>query len=173
MEEYICKNSISDKPCSVKLYEHHLEWQRGNKSGTFDYTNIVAVRLQRNRKKFVIHIQSDYQGAITLSNRYYLSNLKFEDRSRQYNTFVRVMHHHLMKNSTASFFTGTSWNRLALWAGLTFLGAWIFQVALAAESGALWIILVDVALALLVAVSVFVKCPRVYSPENIPLEFLP
>lgn len=174
MEEYICKNSIHDKPCSVKLYEHHLEWQRGSKSGTFDYTNIVAIRLQRNRKKFQINIQSDYQGDLTLSNRYYLSSLKFEDRSRQYNTFVRVLHHHLMKQSTASFFTGTSWNRLMLVVCLIFIAGWIFQVTLTGPEGtSVWVILVDLALALLGAIYVFAKYPRSYSAESIPLDFLP
>lgn len=174
MEEYICKNSIRDKPCSVKLYEHHLEWQCGRKSGTFDYINIVAIRLQRNGKKFVINIQSDYQGALTLSNRYYLSNMKYEDRSRHYNTFVRVLHHHLMKHSTASFFTGTSWNRLGVMMGILFLMAWIFHFILTGHGElSLWLISGDVALLLLATVYVIVKCPRVYLAENIPLDFLP
>jgi hypothetical protein len=174
MEEYICKNSINDKPCSVKLFEHHLEWQRGDKTGTFDYTNIVAVRLQRKGKKFQINIQSDYQGSITLSNRFYLSNLKFEDRSRHYNTFVRVLHHHLTWHSTATFFTGTSWNRLALIAAVLIFGAWIFQASLIGPDAInIWLILLDSALVVVVAIYVASNWPRIYSAENIPLDFLP
>lgn len=174
MEEYICKNSIDDKPCSVKLYEHHLEWQRGDKTGTFNYTNITEVRLRRRQKKFQINIQSDYQGSIMLSNRFYVSNLKFEDRSRHYNTFVRVLHHHLKKHSTATFFTGTSGNRLAFIAAMLIFGAWIFQASLIGHDVInLWLILLDVVFLIVVALYVVSNWPRIYSAENIPLDFLP
>jgi hypothetical protein len=174
MEEYICKNAAREKPCSVRLFEFHLEWQRGEETGTFDYPNIVSIRLERKGKKFRITIESDYQGTLTLTNRFYLSKLKFEDRSRQYNTFVRVLHHHLKKLSTSSFLTGSRWSTLASIIGSLVLGAWLLQISMAGDAWTnLWFIMADVAVISLAAVLLTIYRPRAYLPENIPMEFLP
>src|SRR5438105_5484931 len=97
MDEYICKNSAYSKPCTLRLDDYSLEWECGEKKGKIPYANIVFVQLEKSARKFSIKIESDYQGAIKVTNRFCLSNLEYEDRSRQYNTFVRLLHLHLNK----------------------------------------------------------------------------
>lgn len=165
---------MNEKPYTIRLFEFHLEWQHGKEGGIIDYTNIVSVRLKHVKNKYKIKIQSDYQGKITLSNRFYLSNGKFEDRSRQYDTFVRILHLHLNRQSTSSFFTGFSWNELILRASVMIIIDLLAQWTLVWKSDTnQWFLGLNILVFSLVGWLVLKKYPRPYSPENIPLPFLP
>jgi len=114
MEEYICKNSVNEKPLTVHLLDSHLKWQQGEKGGHLSFYNIISIRLTQGGKLFKMKIELDNLRSITLTNRFYLTRLTFEDRSRQYNIFVRMLHLHLKNIPTASFSVGSSWRELIL-----------------------------------------------------------
>jgi hypothetical protein len=114
MEEYICKNSINEKPLTVSLSESHLMWQQGDKCGQVSYYNIISIRLTQVANKFTINIELDSHRSIVLTNRFYLTRLNFEDRSRQYNTFVRVLHYYLKNMRTITFSVGSAWREWIL-----------------------------------------------------------
>ena len=175
MDEYICKNSFYEKPCTVYLYEYSLEWQRGEKNVKIPYANIVSVLLKKRGKKFSIQIESDYQGTFIVSNRFYLSGVQYEDRSRQYTTFVRMLHLHIAKQMTTSFFTGTSMKKWSFFSSASLMIVIAFQmlISIFPDEIKLWITLVNIALAvalLFVSVKLY---PRPYSGNEIPLHFLP
>ncbi len=99
---------------TVRLLESHLEWQQGEKSDHVSYYNLISIRLTQTGSTFRMDINSDNQGSIAITNRFYLSRLNFEDRSRQYNTFVRLLHFHLKNIRTTSFFIGPAWREWIL-----------------------------------------------------------
>lgn len=175
MDEYICKNSFYEKPCAVQLNEYSLEWQCGKKNGKIPYANIVAVLLKKCGKKFSIQIESDYQGSLTASNRFYLSGIQYEDRSRQYITFVRMLHLHLGKQETTSFFMGSSMKKWGVVASVSLLLAITFQMTIAAlpESLKLGATIGNIALSLALLFVCVRLYPRPYSGKEIPLHFLP
>jgi len=114
MEEYICKSSINEKPFTVHLLDSYFEWQQGGKGGHASYYDIVSIRLTQSSKVFKMKIELDSLRSITLTNRFYLTRTGFEDRSRQYNTFVRMLHLYLESITTTTFFIGSSWRELIL-----------------------------------------------------------
>lgn len=175
MNEYICKNSVYSKPCTLQLHEYSLEWQCGKENGKIPYVNIVAVLLKKRGKKFSIQIESDYQGSITASNRFYLSNVEYEDRSRHYVTFVRTLHFHLGKQKTTSFFTGTSMGRWTFIFSATLLIAISVQLMIPwlPQEIKLWATIGNVSLFLLLIWVCRRLYPRPYSGNEIPLRFLP
>lgn len=175
MDEYICKNSIYSKPCTLQLHEYSLEWQCGKKSGKIPYANIVAVLLKRRGKKFTIQIESDYQGSIIVTNRFYLSNREYEDRSRQYTTFVRLLHLHLGKQTTTSFFTGTSLKKWSFISSASLLLVIILQVLITTlpQEIKLWTTIGNALLAVVLLPASVRLYPRPYSGNEIPLHFLP
>lgn len=175
MDEYICKNSFYEKPCAVQLHEYSLEWQCGERNGKIPYANIVAVLLKKQGKKFSIQIESDYQGSLTASNRFYLSGIQFEDRSRQYITFVRMLHLHLAKQNTTSFFTGTSMRKWSFLSSASFLIAVSLQVMISSlpEGMQLWTTIGNTVFSLVLLFFCVRLYPRPYRGNEVPLQFLP
>ncbi len=175
MNEYICKNSIYSKPCTLQLHEYTLEWQCGKKEGKIPYVNIVAVLLKKRGKKFLMEIESDYQGSIIISNRFYLANGEYEDRSRQYTTFVRLLHHYLYNQKDTTFFTGTTMRKWSFISSASLLFSTFLQalITMLPEEIKFWATIGNITLAvglLLLCVRLY---PRSYYGNEIPLRFLP
>src|SRR5687768_6014542 len=100
--EYTFKNSLSEKAYTIILNQHDLTVQSRGKEETIPYDSITAVKLSKNSGSgFKIRIFSDVHRPISVTNKYYLPSGEFEDRSRQYTAFVRVLHFHL-KGRTSS-----------------------------------------------------------------------
>jgi hypothetical protein len=174
MDEYICKNSAYSKPCTLQLHENSLEWQCGKKNGKILYSKISTVLLNKQGKKYSIQIESS-RDVIIASNRFHLSNTEYEDRSRQYSTFVRMLHLHLSNQKTTSFFSGTSSKVLFLFLGLSFTSCLGFQIVVTYLLGYVnWPMLgITVVVLLLVSVVSFRQRPRPYDGKEIPLDYLP
>ena len=175
MDEYIWKNSFYEKPCAVQLHEYSLAWQCGERNGKIPYANIVAVLLKKRGKKFSILIESDYQGSLIVSNRFYLSTVQYEDRSRQYIAFVRLPHLHLAKQKTTSFFTGTSMKKWSFLASTSLLLVITLQVVVYSlgESFRIWATIGNIVLSLALLFVCLRLYPRPYLGNEIPLHFLP
>ncbi|MBX2899621.1 MAG: hypothetical protein KF775_08220 [Cyclobacteriaceae bacterium] len=175
---YTFKNSANEKPCTVLLSDYNLMIQTNEAERSIPYANVTSVRLSRTRNKFLITIQPDGQLPVTVSNQYYLSGRTYEDRSRQYTTFVRILHYHLKEKSTAEYECGSKLNALVTWGCVLVLLS--FGVALVLEYLRLsplnfigLAILVSMgALGLLVLFN-WGRFPNIYKPDQIPLQFLP
>jgi hypothetical protein len=175
MDEYICKNSVREKPCSVRLYEFNLEWQCGERKGTIPYANIISLSLNKVGSKFIARIESDYQGSITLTNRFYLGNGEFEDRSRHYNTFIRLLHFHLSKQTTTAFYCGIPLRNLVVVFCCAFVSLITIQLAITylLNETNLWLSMGNILFFLIILFICLKSFPRAYPGDNIPINYLP
>lgn len=176
--EYTYKNSLSEKPCTAILTEYNLTIQSEGQERVIPYANILTVRLCKSKKRFNAVIQPDGQQPITITNQFYLSGREREDRSRQYTTFIRILHFHLKDKSTAEYTCGKNIKNLLTWACSAVVVAFIFSFVLEfLQMSPINSNMLAVGLSLFaVAFIVFInwgRLPNVYRPENIPLQFLP
>lgn len=145
---------------------------------TLRYDQINGVRLYRKKdQSYFISIHSNKR-VIRVGNRYYLSAQECEDRSRQYGTFVRILHHHLRSKGSPVYSSGKSLTLLLMWslvAGFfSFLISFIseyFGISIINPFGQSLILTLST-VAILIAVNRG-DFSRQYRPEQIPLQFLP
>lgn len=144
----------------------------------FAYASITELRLTKSNSTFKAIISIDGCSGIEVSNLLYHTDGKIEDRSRQYETFIRVLHFHLKDKSTTRFVAGCSWLRVI---GAT-LAAILFSISI--SYGLDWIRLSFVdpftmsllfsALTLGFLIATFwPSLPKRYNPTEIPSQFLP
>lgn len=176
--EYTFKNSAGDKPCTVILTDYDLIVQTGGGERSIPYANIASVRLCRSRNIFTAVIQPDGQSAITISNQFYLSGREREDRSRQYATFVRILHYHLKNKSAPEYVCGKHLHRLITLACvlvvLSFALAFVLEY-LNLNPLSTWglALLISGVLLLILTATNWGRFPNIYKPDQIPFQFLP
>ncbi|MBN8652828.1 MAG: hypothetical protein J0L67_15450 [Cytophagales bacterium] len=176
--EYTFKNSISDKPCTVILTDYNLIVQKGGDERSIPYANIASVRLCRSRKRFTAVIQPDGQVPITISNQFYLSGREREDRSRQYATFVRILHFHLKDKSAPEYVCGKHLHSLIIWACilvvLSFALAFVLEY-LNLNPISTWglALLISGTMLMILTATSWGRFPNIYKPDQIPFQFLP
>ncbi len=175
MDEYICKNSPREKPIAIRLFEFELEWQRGEKKIIIPYANIVSLNLNKVGSKYITRIDSDFQGTLVVTNRFYLSSGEFEDQSRQYNTFIRLLHLHLNKRATTTFLIGTPVKFLALILTVAAIFSTTLQWAMMNVFGSVHLTatIINAIIFLAIALRCAKSFPKAYSGNDIPLHFLP
>lgn len=177
-EEYTYKNSLSEKPVTIILSDYALTIQTGGKEKTIPYASIISIRLCKSKNKYESIITPDGHDPIVVTNHYYLSNREREDRSRQYATFVRVLHFHLRDKSTAEYICGNNLSNLLIWACLSVVVAFLVSFTLdffhasPINSNVLAIALSLIFIVFLVSAN-WGHFPNIYTPENIPMQFLP
>jgi hypothetical protein len=176
--EYTYKNSLSEKPCTAILTEYNLTIQCDGHERVIPYANILTVRLSKSKTRFKLIIKPDGQEPIIITNQFYLSSREREDRARQYSTFIRILHFHLKDKSTTEYTCGTNIKNLLIWACSAVVVAFIFSFVLEflqmspINSNMLAVSLSLVAIGFIIFLN-WGRLPNVYSPENIPLQFLP
>lgn len=123
-------------------------------------------------------VMADGEQPIEITNRFYRPDGSFEDRSRQYETFIRVLHFHLKEKSSAQFCTGCSWSKLILVGVGTVAVSFLLSLALYF----LGINFIDVITQSFLIATLFMgfllaafwpNLPKGYQPEHIPFQFLP
>ncbi len=176
--EYVFKNSISQKPSTILLSEFSMSVQSGTEEKSISYASIFSVRLSKSKVFFKTIITVDGEKPIEITNRFYRADGSFEDRSRQYETFVRVLHFHLKEKSGAHFCTGCSWGKIFLGASGTVLAAFALSLALHflhinfIDLVTQFFLLATLFLGFLFAV-MWPNFPKAYQPAHIPSHFLP
>jgi hypothetical protein len=177
--EYTFKNSPSEKVQTVILKPYHLVLQSAGKEEVIPYANITAVRLSKiNGNSFKTTLSPDNRNSITISNKYYLLDGECEDRSRQYASFVRVLHYHLKEKGTPAYTSGFSLNLLTAWLLVSAFAA--FFISFISEYFGVSVInpfIQALVLTFLIAIIIVLiyrnRLPKPYSPADIPLQFLP
>lgn len=166
-------------PTTIYLNEYNLTIRQGKQETVIPYAGINEIVLNKRREKlFRTQIVPEGGHPIVVTNTYYTSEKTIEDRSRAYSTFVRVLHFHLKDKSKARFMSGNGAG--SLWVGLCFAIALGFLVALTmGYLGYVFVTsLVDgtilaIAFGAIVAATRLGRFPKPYTPNDIPLEFLP
>jgi hypothetical protein len=128
--EYIFKNTASQKPQTILLSELTMHVQSALREKTISYTSVLSVRLTKSNDFYKTTIALDNDRPIEITNRFYHPDGSFEDRSRQYETFIRVLHFHLQEKSSAQFCTGCSWGKLILAGIATMAISFVLSLAL-------------------------------------------
>jgi hypothetical protein len=177
--EYTFRSSSAEMPTTIYLNEYNLTIRQGKQETVIPYAGINEVILNKpGAKVFRTQINPEGGRPIVITNTYYTSEKTIEDRSRAYSTFVRVLHFHLKDKSKANFMSGNGMALLWIW--LSFAAALAFLVALTA--GYLGVMFINpladgtilaIAFGTIVVVRRSGKFPRAYTPNDIPLEFLP
>ena len=172
--EYTYQNSSSDKPSSAFLNEHNLTLRSSGEDNTVPYSMITEVKLMKDSdKEYKTILRLNGGKSITIFNKYY-TDKKPVDRSREYSTFVRVLHFHLKDKSKAVFTSGNpvskTWNWLTFSVIISFTADY-FGVSLVNPfiQAAVLIVMMGI---IILAMNMG-RWPRHYLPTNIPLEFLP
>jgi hypothetical protein len=177
--EYTFKNSASEKVRTIILNQYNFIIQSQDNEERIPYVNVTSVKLSKTSGKiFKITISQDGRGPIVITNKYYLPDGAVEDRSRQYATFVRVLHYHLKEKSSPVYTTGFSVSLLMAWILISafasffisfiseYLGASLLNPFL--QSLLLTMVIVMIVVALNRG-----RLPKTYSPGEIPLQLLP
>ncbi|MFM9840841.1 MAG: hypothetical protein ACKVOQ_21415 [Cyclobacteriaceae bacterium] len=99
--EYIFKNTVSQKPQTIILSGFSMNVQSAASEKTVSYASILSVRLTKSNGFFKTIVAIDGERPIEITNRFYRPDGSFEDRSHQYETFIRVLHFHLKEKSSA------------------------------------------------------------------------
>ncbi|MBP9925362.1 MAG: hypothetical protein KBF45_05175 [Cyclobacteriaceae bacterium] len=177
-EEYMYKNSLSEKPQTIILSDYSITIKSESNEKVIPYANILSVRLSKRKGIYSAVIQPDGQGPIIVTNQFYLSSHEREDRSRQYATFIKVLHFHLREKSVAIFTCGNNLGNLLIGACVAVVLAFIISFGLdllnvsPINSNILAVMLSALSVSLIVAAN-WKNFPNIYRPENIPLQFLP
>lgn len=177
--EYTFRPSYRNELCTLVLGEYELTVKMGKASYKVPYANLEEVQIEKKKDGvYQTWLYPDQGKSVLITNRLYRTAHDFDDQSRAYATFVRVLHFHLKDKSKAQFTSGHRSSKIgasvsmailvsfaiafvADYLGIQFMDPFFEGLALAAVSGAA------------VLVSNMNRWPRTYSPADIPLEFLP
>ncbi len=176
--EYVFNNRPSQNPRTILLAEYNMSVQQKGDEKLVAYASITELRLTKSNSTFKAIISIDGNSGIEVSNQLYHTDGKTEDRSRQYETFIRVLHFHLKDKSTSRFVAGCSWVK----AIVAILAAILFSVGISYGLDWMKLSFVDpftmsllfstLSLGFLVA-TFWPSLPKRYSPTEIPTQFLP
>ena len=176
--EYIFKLSPQLPQTVVSLHPNHLVVQQGKVEEVIAYANIHQVRLFRAGGAFHVILYCLHHKSIHISNRFYYPDGRFDDFSRAYASFVRVLHFHLKDKSQSTYSCGLSRERL--WVSIVFLMAaglgvtYFFSFHQAVFENPL--LPGAAAFGIMSLVFIFLvknRIPRSYDPEQIPFRYLP
>ncbi len=176
--EYVFKNSVSHKPCTISLSEFSMKVQSATEEKNISYASFLSIRLSKSNGIFKTMIKIDGDKHIEITNRFYRLDGSFEDRTRQYEIFIRVIHFHLKEKSDAQFCTGCSWRKVFLSTTSSILAALSLSLLL----HLLNINFIDLATQSFLFITLFLgflfaalwpNLPKTYLPTHIPSQFLP
>jgi hypothetical protein len=162
----------------ILLSEFNMSVQSDLDEKLVAYASITELRLTKTNSAYQAIISIDGSKQIAISNRLYHADGKTEDRSRQYETFIRVLHFHLKEKSTSRFVAGCSWAKAVGAVVCTLL----FSVAISYGLDGLNLSFVDpFTMSLLfstltlgfLAATFWPSLPKRYKPTEIPTPFLP
>jgi hypothetical protein len=177
--EYTFQNTSSEETCSAFLNEYSITFRSVREEHSIPYSMIVEVKLLKisdDHFKTLLFLNDGH--SYVLSNRFYTSDKKMEDRSRLYSTFIRVLHFHLKSKSRAVFTSGNAPGKTRSLVIASVLVS--FMISFTAEFFGISLANPLIQAAVLIAMAGIVilamnmsRWPRHYEPGDIPLEFLP
>ena len=177
--KYTFNNHPGRNPIEVELNSFQLIIREPGQERMIPYSAITDVRLERRKNHYFMNIQSLDFGSIQISNRLYSSSQKWQDQSRQYQTFVRVLHLHLSKvQCVAEFCAGFKPNSLLT--KLSLLAIFSFLVYFIEDYFNVLSIHPFVTASITMGIGAFLllapdlrNIPKSYNPSDIPLNMLP
>jgi hypothetical protein len=176
--EYVFNNHPSQSPSTILLSEFNMSVQHKGDEKLIAYPSVTQVRLTKSKSVYRAIISIDESKPIVVTNQLYHSDRRIEDRSRQYETFIRVLHFHLKEKSATRFVAGCSWVEAV---GVVVCSL-LLSVVISYGLDSLNLSFVDpFAMSLLfstltlgfLAATFWPSLPKRYKPTEIPSPFLP
>lgn len=146
---------------------------------TIPYSTIEQIHLKRSGSRCTLLIYPRSGNVVCITNRFYQTRYHYDDYSRAYAAFVRVLHYHLRERSTTHFRCGTPAGKvLGIATLLIALGlsiAFLMSVLHAGSSLLDWVFVAISALvgSLVVGRILWNRMMKAYTPDNVPLQYLP
>ena len=177
--EYTYKNTASSRACSITLENDYLTLQSTDKEDTISYAQVKSVKLERlNSGLFRMTLYTINLPPIEVTNKYQLGRGEVEDRSKQYSMFVRTLHFHLKSKSASEYKSGLKSNLIFIWLSLaafaacffTFIGEYFSWTLI---NPFLQAAILTVGIAAAICIVNRKKLVQLYSPSEIPFQFLP
>jgi hypothetical protein len=176
--EYVFNNRPSQSPSIILLSEFNMSVQHKGDEKLVAYPSVTQVRLSKSKSVYKAIISMDASNPIVVTNQLYHPDGRTEDRSRQYETFIRVLHFHLKEKGDTRFVAGCSWAKAVGVVVCTLL----LSVAISYGLDGLNLSFVDpFTMSLLfstltlgfLAATFWPSLPKRYKPTEIPTPFLP
>lgn len=176
--EYTFRNSFKEDTHTVLLTEEHLIIRTSKRELGIPYSDLVDVHIDRSTAVYRVVLATEDGDQLVVSNRFFHSEIDFEDKSREYSLFVRTLHYHLRTNEHVAFTSG----KMPAKIGRALSMSIIISFAISFLGNYFGIQLMDpfiegICLAGLAVVAILAinlrQWPRHYSPTDIPLDFLP
>ncbi|MBS1543834.1 MAG: hypothetical protein JST14_09390 [Bacteroidetes bacterium] len=166
------------KERSFRLDDYSFLVRESNAERAISYASVLEIRMSRSRHEFKMQVLSDEEGTIDVSSISYPVSDKPVDQATGYALFARVLHHHLVAKSKATFTCGGSIESIIKCVGI------IIVLTLISSSALDYFglrFMNPYLLAVLLIPLIFVGClvvklvelPKNYDPAHIPLQFLP
>ncbi|ELR72194.1 hypothetical protein C900_01748 [Fulvivirga imtechensis AK7] len=180
--EYSFRNSPNEKVKKVFLNQTGLDLYVDGAKYVIPYCDINGVWLQRpggicTPRAYSCTLNINDKKPVFISSKNYDEAGDLVEQSNHYNSFVRVLHHHLQKQGRAQYKFGVQPLQYALRvvAIIAILGG--FTLSYLYLNINQYLLAVPALLSLFVAVCGLNFCianfPKGYRPENIPLQLLP
>jgi hypothetical protein len=177
--QYTFTNGPHQGQIELELTNFQLHIRQQGKERIIPYSVITDVRLECKSGHFFMTLQSLDYGSVKISNRSFAEEGKWEDQSRQYHTFVRVLHLHLLKSHCpAEFCSGFKPSHLMTKLILLV----ILSVLVYSIENYLHLLpinpIITAGAALIVGTLILIvpylkNPPKHYKPSDIPLDMLP
>ena len=175
--DYTFHNSIG-KQIQVELNEYELVIRENEKEQLIPYSAITDVRLERKKNSYIADIQSMDFGSVQI---YHHNEGTQEDQvqSRLYNTFIRILHFHLIKNRChVEFYSGFKPSRIVekfifivLLSAFAYLTEDYFSI-IPLQPHIFGLLILGCG-SLLLTGPYLINRPKTYNPSDIPLNMLP
>lgn len=180
--EYSFRNAAGESEKKIVLNLTGIELYFEGAKYAIPYNDINGVWLNKPSgictcRAYSCTLNIKNKKPLFISSKNYDAAGNIVEQSNQYNSFVRVLHHHLQSKSAARYRFGVQPTQyvLRVLAIIGILAAFLFSSLYLNISQ--YILAVPVALSLFVAVCGVNFCianyPKNYTPENIPLKLLP
>ena len=176
--EYTFKNSLNHSPCTILLSEYDMSVQSAKQERTISYASVTSIRLSKsNGKNFKTIINVDNEESVEVANCFCLKDGTKEYRSHQYETFIRVLHFHLKQKSSATYFSGNSWDKILFVAMGCLISSFLLSIAMDFLRISILDILTQTLLITTLIAGFLISAswpfwPHRYSPDQIPSRFL-
>jgi len=173
--EYSFTNRSRKGTTRIRLGDYDFEVKQNDRVESISYASVFSVRMNRERDHvYCLYVHSDGKRPIEITS----LAASGQQANQEYSMFVRVLHHHLMEKSRATFLSGC--NRGILVNRVLLVGLISVVISLTAHAaGFSWMNpILQAMLAMLLTGTVFLlfslrNLPREYVPAEIPLQYLP
>jgi hypothetical protein len=176
---YIFKPKNQEKDVCIETTPSGLVLLKNEQEIEIPYAAINKVKLEKYRNDFFVEIEAGHFGVIQVNSCTYTSEKQRVDQSRQYHTFVRIFHYHLLKSQCpAAFVTQLRQSDLGIkfliLIALTLL-VYFFEDYTDFAPFSSFTVTVSILLLgmIFLLIPYFTKRPQNYHPSDIPLEMLP